>query len=111
MGLVVTSIRGSILSLYEQVRLIIFARKVNPAMLYIPWVKATPVNGSGAAELSHFRVGAAERESWREHKLEKKKGWGGRVKEWVEKTETAKMRQKEGMRRGRGRGGGRKGYR
>lgn len=78
MGLVVTSIRGSILSLYEQVRLIIFARKVNPAMLHIPWVKATPVNGSGAAELSHFRVGAAEPRELEGTQVRKKKGVGGR---------------------------------
>ena len=94
MGCVVTSVRGSILWLYEQVRLIISARKVNPAMLHIPWVKATFVNGSGAAELSHFRVGAAEPRELEGMQVKVAGGWG--VSEGVggKNRETAKMRQK-----------------
>lgn len=63
--------------------------------LHIPCVKATFVNGSGAAELSHFRVGAVELREL-EGMQAKEMGvvvvvvvvrWGVQVKEWVEKAE------------------------
>lgn len=76
MGLVVTTVKVSIVWLYEHVRVIIFSRKVIPAMLHIPCVKATFVNGSGAAELSHFRVGAAEPRELEGTQV-KKRGKGG----------------------------------
>lgn len=72
MGLVFITVKeGTLwfLWLYEQARLITFITKVNPATLHIPCMKAIFVNGSVAAELSHFRVGAAE--------LGSEWGWGG----------------------------------
>ena len=90
--LVVTTVGGG------GVRLIIFSRKVNPTLLHIPCVKATFVNGSGAAELSHFRVGAAEPRELEGMQAGEREG--GRVSEGVggKNRETAKTRQ--GMRRG-----------
>lgn len=61
-------------------------------MLHIPWVKATFANGWGAAELSHFRKGAAELRAGGNAS----KSGGGGVSEGVggKNRETAKMRQK-----------------
>lgn len=98
MVLVVTTVRGSALWLYEQVRFIIFAREVNPAVLHIPWVKATSVNGSGAAELSQFRVGAAELRGL--EGMQVKVGEGVSEGVGAKNRETAKN-ETEGMRRRR----------
>lgn len=73
--------------------------KVNPAVLHIPWVKATFVNVSGAAELSHFRLGAAELRKLEGMQVKKVGGWWGKggLSEGVggKNRETAKkMRQK-----------------
>lgn len=71
-------------------------------MLHITYVKATFVNGSGAAELLHFRVGAEEL-----RKLEgtqvKRGGEGGWVIEGVGGKNRDSKNETEGMRR-RGRG-------
>ena len=92
--------------MYEQVRFIIFAGKVNPAMLHIPRVKATFVNGSGAAELSHFRVGAVEPRELEGTQVKVGEGAWGRVNEGVggKNRETAKN-ETEGMRREEREGG------
>lgn len=63
---------------------LIFNRKVGPVMWHAPCVKATFVNG--AAELSHFKIGAAELRELEE--MQVRGGWGLGEREWVEKTET-----------------------
>lgn len=57
---------------------------MNPAMLHIACVKVTSVNGSGAAELSHFTVGAEELGELEGMQVKREEGVS---EEWAEKTD------------------------
>lgn len=74
-SLVVMAVRRYTVWLYEPLRLAVFSRNVRPTALHIPRVKATFVNGFGAAELSQLSVGAAELRDL--EGMQAKKGGGG----------------------------------